>query len=389
MTSKWLATSRGFESPARSFLFDSKGPHGGSFPLQEDDVPSIDEAYYGKTKFKDALKKVGVVTDFGKGCDIIVDHHIQMHQDFKAITRLYKYLQASKWKPHESTVLQIWIPDDGWHHAHSCVIHDVDGIFKSSLKVLESWYHEPLLLEFFSNYLGVPSHPRMEDYFSLWREWTGNSSHRILKSECCLVWKHIVQNWSCSSLHIKQYLETSGLCKVPVCTDNGDIHLCSRDKAFVPDDLQLKELFKGSARINFTWQPNPFIPEIPLDLLFSIYNHIGVKNLSQAVSRNEISAPENMPLEKLAQGEGVLGMRLYKILVAYLAKPSFKIPANKIHQLVKALMDCPVYGVNEPVMMENSLLLEKETGEAENVQEKTRRMVRWEKKKNAVTHAKT
>ena len=81
---------------------------------------------------------MGVVTEFGKGCDIIVDHHNRMHQDFKAIKRLYKYLQASKWKTPDNTMLKIWIPNDGWHDASSCFVHDVDGIFKSRLKVLES-----------------------------------------------------------------------------------------------------------------------------------------------------------------------------------------------------------------------------------------------------------
>ena len=37
-----------------------------------------------------------------------------------------------------------------------------------------------------------------------------------------------------------------------VCTDNGDINLCSRDKAFFPNDLQLKEFYKGAPiRLNF------------------------------------------------------------------------------------------------------------------------------------------
>ena len=58
-------------------------------------------------EYKDALKKVGEITVFGKGCDVIVDHNIQMHQGFKEIKRLYKYLQDSKWKPRESTMFKI------------------------------------------------------------------------------------------------------------------------------------------------------------------------------------------------------------------------------------------------------------------------------------------
>ena len=61
-------------------------------------------------EYKDSLKKVGVITKFGKVCDIIVNHHIQMNQGFKVITRLYKYLQDSKWKFPKSTMFKIWIP---------------------------------------------------------------------------------------------------------------------------------------------------------------------------------------------------------------------------------------------------------------------------------------
>ena len=98
---KWMKTSSRYECPARNFLFDSIWI---SSPLREDGIPFIDKALYEKTmhEYKDSLKKVGVIIEFGKGHDIIVDHHIQMHQGFKEIARLCKYLQASKWKPHHS-----------------------------------------------------------------------------------------------------------------------------------------------------------------------------------------------------------------------------------------------------------------------------------------------
>ena len=87
----------------------------------------------------------------------------------------------------------------------------------------------------------------------------------------------------------------------------------------------MKELFKGDSTIlNFTWKSIQFDPEIPLDLLFSIYNHFGVKNISQAVSRIEVSTPENVTLENLTPGKGIMGMGLYTIIIAYLAKHSFK-----------------------------------------------------------------
>lgn len=105
-----------------------------------------------------------MVTEVGQGCVVIIDHHIQVHTDFKGITRLYKYLQASKWEPHGSKELPIWIPDEAkWMSAKACVIHDVHGLFKLRLKALEDWYDDQLL-KFFSNSLGVPSHPQIEDY---------------------------------------------------------------------------------------------------------------------------------------------------------------------------------------------------------------------------------
>ena len=58
----------------------------------------------------------------------------------------------------------------------SYVIHDVYGFFKSWLKVLKGSYDEALL-ELFLNSLGVPSHPQIEDYRSLWRDKTRNNNH--------------------------------------------------------------------------------------------------------------------------------------------------------------------------------------------------------------------
>ena len=86
-----MKTYRGYECPTRNFLFDSILI---SSPLWEYDIPITDKAFYGKTmhEYKDSLKKVGVITKFGKVCDIIVNHHIQMNQGFKVITRLYNYL---------------------------------------------------------------------------------------------------------------------------------------------------------------------------------------------------------------------------------------------------------------------------------------------------------
>jgi len=64
-----------------------------------------------------------------------------------------------------------------------------------------------------------------------------------------------------------------------------------------------------------------------------------------------------MTLEKITPGEGIMGTGFYTIITAYLAKPSFKIPCDKKHQLVITLMDFVVYVLSEPLKMEYSLLL--------------------------------
>ena len=133
-----VKTSEGFESSDRSFLF---GYEWSPFSLVKNDVPCIDGAFYGRGihDFKDDLDQIGVVTNTGEGCDVIIDHHIQMHTDLKVITRLYKYPHSSEWEPHESKVLPIWIPNERkWMSSKSCVIHDIHEIFKLREKLLES-----------------------------------------------------------------------------------------------------------------------------------------------------------------------------------------------------------------------------------------------------------
>ena len=88
---------------------------------------------------------------------------------------------------------------------------------------------------------------------------------------------------------------------------------------------------------------------------------------------------ENMSLQKLSLGKGIWGMGLYKIIITYLAKPSFKIPADKRHKLVIALMNCSVYAMNEPLITEYSMLSARQTGEVEKTQVRATRIVRWEK----------
>lgn len=103
---------------------------------------------------------------------------------------------------------------------------------------------------------------------------------------------------------------------------------------------------------------------------------MGVQNISEAVNKTDISisVQQKMSLQKLQPGQGVLGFGLYKLVTAYLAKPSFKLSPDKRHELVKALIDCPVCGVAEPLRMEYSLLAGQK-----NTKVKRETVVRWEK----------
>lgn len=71
----------------------------------------------------------------------------------------------------------------------------------------------------------------------------------------------------------------------------------------------MKELFKrGLFMVNFTWHSNPFGPKIHLDILFSIYNDLGVQNISHVIEKTEISMPQKIPFQKIQLEEEILGM---------------------------------------------------------------------------------
>ena len=67
---------------------------------------------------------------------------------------------------------------------------------------------------------------------------------------------------------------------------------------------------RASAREKFAWHPNPSDPEIPLDTLFSIYIHLGAQNISQATVKTDISVPNNISLQKIPTGKGMVKIGL-------------------------------------------------------------------------------
>jgi len=82
----------------------------------------------------------------------------------------------------------------------------------------------------------------------------------------------------------------------------------------------------SSASPKFAWHPNPSDPRIPLDSLLSIYIHFGARNISQETQKVDIS------LQKISAGKGMVGVRLSRVILAYLANPFAKLPPDIRHQ---------------------------------------------------------
>jgi hypothetical protein len=148
---KWLRTYQGYQSPSMSFLFNFEWQSAG---FQLNDLPFIDIPFYNKPMddFKRALQQMGVVVEFGKGCDVIAKH-LQMHTELQAITRLYEYLHRFQWKPVDSNSVKIWIPLDGglggeWKDSKLCVVHDEMASFIHRLEILDNFYEENYFLSF-------------------------------------------------------------------------------------------------------------------------------------------------------------------------------------------------------------------------------------------------
>ncbi|KAH9328704.1 hypothetical protein KI387_000812, partial [Taxus chinensis] len=382
---KWLKTYRGYQSPNMSFLLDAQWFTGG---VELNDLYFIDSAFYKKpmADFRDALQELGVIVEYGKGCEVVYQH-LQMHTDFKAITRLYKYLQRLKWTPSDRNSVKVWVPVDGgnggeWKDAEMCVVHDDNGLFHERLEILENTY-EAALLPYFSTHLGVPLGPKVEDYCNLWLHWIVHN-HSVTGQECCSVWRNFLMHWSKYSSTIRLHLGTDSL-KLPTCTNNGQIELCAPNETFVPDDLRLKELFQiESSRTKFAWYPNPSDPQIQLDLLFSIYNSLGARNISQGVEKNEVSVSKDNVLHKLRLGKRLFKKGLYRIVLGYLAHHTHKLSPDKRHEIMRTLLESSAYEVTMPFMVVYSVSLMREDGQTETIEATTYSPVHWEKHKKRI-----
>ncbi|XP_058103015.1 uncharacterized protein LOC131246676 isoform X3 [Magnolia sinica] len=367
---KWLKTHMGYRSPSECMLLDSKWAS-----LEREDGPFIDEAFYGTeiTSYRKELNAIGVIVDAEFGCPLLAGN-LSCHSQSTVITRIYEFLSKFNWDPDSKEASWIWIPngsDKGeWVGPRCCVIHDKDNLFGLRLKVLDKYYKKDLL-GFFSLRLGVSSNPSVEDYCSLWSDWE-KTDYKMVYKECCSFWAFVAKHWN-SKL---EKLLLSSILKVPVKMASEGIHLVDKRDAFIPDDLQLKDIFEeASQEPIFVWYPQSSWPSLSRDKLNKIYSSIGVRTISESVIKDEDSA-SNMPeFKKLDKKYEMLQNGLFQIALGFLSDPSFEMPMDARHQKVKSLLGVELFVSEEPITVSYNLLL----SAGKIIKANAARMIRWDR----------
>ncbi|XP_022770791.1 uncharacterized protein LOC111314054 [Durio zibethinus] len=364
VSKKWLKTYAGYMSPGNSLLFDE------SSDLKLTDGPFIDEGFYGSEirMYRKELNSIGVTVDVKKGSTLLASH-LDFHSDFATIIRIYKFLEKAKWEPDSEATRKIWIPDGNengrWVKPDVCVLHDKDGLCGLRLNVLEKYY-ENETLPFFSGTFGVKSNPSLDDYCKLWKVWE-TSGHQLSHDECCAFWRSVVRYKSS---------KTESLVKVPVDSGSGRIMLFDKHDVFIADDLQLKDLFvQSSSRPLFVWYPQPSLPSLPRTVLFELYRKIGVRTISEAVQKKELSLTNGLELKQVNLRDVMIGKELVRLVLGFLAGSSMKMEADKRHEVIQCLLNLTVLETFEPVAVRYTLLLS--SGETEEV--RASQMIRWDK----------
>ncbi|XVE56518.1 hypothetical protein DITRI_Ditri04bG0017100 [Diplodiscus trichospermus] len=371
ISQKWLKTNAGYMSPGNSLLFDERSG------LKPTDGPFIDEAFYRFEirAYKKELDSIGVFVDVEKGSALLASY-LDFHCDFATIIRIYKFLAKVEWvSDSEEATRKIWIPDGNengrWVKPDVCVLHDKDGLFGSQLNVLEKHYKNKVPLEFFSGAFGVKSKPSLDDYCKLWKGWE-TSGHQLSHVECCAFWRFVMHHKSSKD----EQILAERLVKVPVESGSDGIMLVDKHDVFIADDLQLKDLFvRSSSRPLFVWYPQPSLPLLPQTMLLELYIKIGVRMISEAVQKKELSLTNSLELKQVNGRDVMIGKELVRLILSFLAGSSLKMEADKRHEAVRCLLDLTVLETLEPVAVRYTLLFS--TGETQQVT--ASRRVRWDK----------
>lgn len=196
IATKWVKTTAGYRHPNDCLLFDSMF----TSLVHRKDGPFIDEAFYGQevlASYQNELETLGVIVNARAGCALMAQH-LKSLFNVDAISRIYSYLEAFRWKPHNVNDNWIWIPEGSdkgqWVKPASCVLYDSSSLFSSQLHVLAKWYDDKLLT-FFNMAFSVKHDPAFGDYCKLWSMWQRTSS-TLTHEDCSAFWEFIGKHWS-------------------------------------------------------------------------------------------------------------------------------------------------------------------------------------------------
>ncbi|KAJ8629753.1 hypothetical protein MRB53_023076 [Persea americana] len=357
LKSKWILTRMGFKTPDQCFLFNSEpssisNKKWGGY-LETEDAPFIHEDYYGNdiSMYREELKVIGVKVEAGEGCSLLADI-LSCHTNFSAIRRIYGYLNQFKWKPKSPDKYdrQIWIPDhngtDGeWVRPRVCVISDANNLFGAWLNALDKHYEEPLL-SFFSMVFGIAESPSTHQYLKLWNKWESQSEQQITMHECCSFWKYICNIWYLYGGESR--LES--ITKLPAKTTDDEVRLIDKTDLFIPDDLQLEQLFaEASANPLFVWCPRPCMPTICMSTLYRIYSSLGVRKLSESVEEG-VDFSIDYSLLKVVPRTGLIGKGLVRLVLCFFASCSHFPLSMPRHLIAQQLLRLSVFETVEPIM---------------------------------------
>uniref|UniRef100_A0A0E0BSN5 Protein NO VEIN C-terminal domain-containing protein n=1 Tax=Oryza glumipatula TaxID=40148 RepID=A0A0E0BSN5_9ORYZ len=371
---RWVKTTAGYRHPKNCLLF---GPACSS--LHRDDGPFVDEVFYGQEilSYESELHTLGVIVDARAGCALMAQS-LKSCSNGDAISRIYSYLEALRWKPRNANDNWIWVPqgsDNGqWVSPDRCVLYDRNSLFGSQLHVLVTWY-DYKLLRFFKTVFGVKGHPTIGDYCRLWIMWQ-NSKSTPTPKDCAAFFEFVDKNWN---TEIGKYLAGS-ITKVPVCSEDRILLLPKQD-VFIPDDLLLEDLFRMQAEQPlFVWYPPASLSLLSPAKLNEIYSTVGVQKISKVVTRDE---SEDLKLDHsltMVQKGTVIKPGLLRIILAFLADPALDFPAEKRHEMVSCLTNVVVYETAMPLTASYQVGLS--SGRSLNV--KSARIFRWEREESRI-----
>ncbi|KAL5544692.1 hypothetical protein UlMin_008476 [Ulmus minor] len=366
----WLKTHAGYRSPSQSLLFDTK------CSLKPTDGPFIDETHYGfkMASYKKELSAIGVIVDIEKGCPLMFNQ-LDFLSETSTIVRIYEYLCQHNWKPESEAARRIWIPNGRWASPEKCVISDKSGLFGLRLTVLDKHYTGPSLA-YFSWAFQVNPSPCLDDYCELWKFWE-TSDHILSHDDCCKFWGYVIKHWNSKT----EKTLAEELVKVPVSSGSDSIRMVNKHDAFIPDDLQLKELFEKSSRHPiFVWYREPSLPSFPWTKLLEIFQRIGVRNISESVQREDLSLANVVESEEPVTRDHFIGKGLLKLILGYLSNPTLAMEVEKRHKAVESLLDLTVVETVEPIHV--SYKLSMSSGKTLNV--KASPMVLWERESSMI-----